>query len=281
VAVSQTRERHRIGAAIAARGAAVYADFLLPHLRADMIVLDLGCGQATISMGIAETVPNGRVVGIDIDRGILAVTRRDAAAIGHGNLAFAAADGRQLPFRDGAFDAVLCHSMLETLRDPASVVVELRRIIRRGGVIAPRRWSMVASFLAARRRPAHNASMTSANSCGVPRALPNRIPVVACEGCSTRRGLAGLRPPPTTSAMAPAIGLSPLRATGPRNAGIGDYRPRSRGRGSRRRKNSRISRPPGKNGVAILGLSSPSPGVEYWLGHKAKGLKPIVIERDS
>jgi len=100
-----------------------------------MIVLDLGCGQATISMGIAETVPNGRVVGIDIDRGNLAVARRDAAAIGHGNLAFAAADGRQLPFRDGAFDAVLCHSMLETLRDPASVVVELRRIIRRGGVI--------------------------------------------------------------------------------------------------------------------------------------------------
>ena len=135
MAVSQTRERHRIDAAIAARGAAVYADFLLPHLRADLIVLDLGCGQATISMGIAETVPNGRVVGIDIDRGNLAVARRDAAAIGHGNLAFAAADGRQLPFRDGAFDAVLCHSMLETLRDPASVVVELRRIIRRGGVI--------------------------------------------------------------------------------------------------------------------------------------------------
>jgi SAM-dependent methyltransferase len=43
--------------------------------------------------------------------------------------------GRQLPFCDGAFEAVLCHSMLETLRDPASAVVELRRIIRRGGVI--------------------------------------------------------------------------------------------------------------------------------------------------
>src|SRR5262249_13176562 len=104
---------------------------------------------------------------------------------------------------------------------------------------------------------------------GVPRALPNRTLVVACEGCFTRRALAGLRPPPTTSAMAPAIRLSPLRATGPRNAGIGDDRRRSRGRGSRGRKNSRISRPPGKNGVAILGLSSLSPGVEYWPGLKA------------
>jgi ubiquinone/menaquinone biosynthesis C-methylase UbiE len=133
--LSQTRERHRINAAIAARGSAVYADFLLPHLRADMMVLDLGCGQATISIGIAEAVPNGRVVGVDIDRNNLTVAHRDAVAIGRGNLVLAAADGRQLPFHDDAFDVVFCHSMLETLRDPPSVVVELRRIIRRSGVI--------------------------------------------------------------------------------------------------------------------------------------------------
>ena len=133
--MSEAQEKSRIEAAIVARGAAVYADFLLPHLQSDMIVLDLGCGQATISMGISETVPNGRVVGVDIDRDDLAVGRRDAAAMGRGNLAFAAADGRQLPFRDHGFDAVLCHSMLETLSDAASVVVELRRIISRGGVI--------------------------------------------------------------------------------------------------------------------------------------------------
>ena len=133
--MSEAQEKSRIEAAIVARGAAVYADFLLPHLQSDMIVLDLGCGQATISMGISETVPNGRVVGVDINRDDLAVGRRDAAAMGRGNLAFAAADGRQLPFRDHGFDAVLCHSMLETLSDAASVVVEVRRIISRGGVI--------------------------------------------------------------------------------------------------------------------------------------------------
>jgi SAM-dependent methyltransferase len=46
-----------------------------------------------------------------------------------------AGNGPQLPFRDRVFDAVLCHSMLETLKDPASVVAELRRVIRRGGVV--------------------------------------------------------------------------------------------------------------------------------------------------
>jgi len=120
--------------ALAARSAAVYADFLLSHLRADMIVLDLGCGQATISMGVAE-VPHGWVLGVDIDRAGLAAARGDAATIGCGNLAFAAADGRQLPFRSGVFAAVLCHSILETLNDPTSVVTEVRRVMKRGGVV--------------------------------------------------------------------------------------------------------------------------------------------------
>jgi ubiquinone/menaquinone biosynthesis C-methylase UbiE len=134
-AVSKSREKSRIEAAMVARSAYTYADFLLPHLQLDMIVLDLGCGQATISIGLSETVPNGRVVGVDIDRYDLAVGRRNAAAMDRGNLAFAAADGRRLPFGDHVFDAVLCHSVLETLSDAASVLVELRRIIRRGGVI--------------------------------------------------------------------------------------------------------------------------------------------------
>ena len=43
--LNKVREKGQIEAALAARSAAVYADYLLPHLRADMIVLDLGCGS--------------------------------------------------------------------------------------------------------------------------------------------------------------------------------------------------------------------------------------------
>lgn len=86
-------------------------------------------------MGPAEAVPAGWVVGVDLDKDSLATARRDAASIVRGNLACAVADGRRLPFHDAAFDAVLCHSMLETLGDPASVVAELRRVTKRGGVV--------------------------------------------------------------------------------------------------------------------------------------------------
>src|SRR5215472_6128043 len=69
------------------------------------------------------------------DRTILRL-RRYAASAGRANLAWAVADGRRLPFDDASFEAVLCHSVLETLDDPAKVVAELRRVTKRGGVVA-------------------------------------------------------------------------------------------------------------------------------------------------
>ena len=121
--------------AIKARGADTYAAFFLPHVRPDMVVLDCGCGSATITTGLAAALPAGRVVGIDLGRDGLATARSYAASIGQAHLAFAVSDGRRLPFRDAAFDAVFCHSMLETVREPASVVAELRRVAKRGGVV--------------------------------------------------------------------------------------------------------------------------------------------------
>jgi ubiquinone/menaquinone biosynthesis C-methylase UbiE len=127
--------RVRFESAIKARSAEVYAGFLLPHLRPDMAVLDCGGGEGTIALGLAEAVPTGRVVGVDLEKDSFVAARCYAASIGRNNIVYATADGRQLPFRDAAFDAVLCHSMLETLDDPAKVVAELRRVTKRGGVV--------------------------------------------------------------------------------------------------------------------------------------------------
>ena len=133
--MGQAPRRNRIESEIKARSADVYAGFLLPHLRPDMAILDCGCGKATIAMGLAEAVPAGWVVGADLEKDSLPTARRDAASLGLDNLACVAADGRRLPFDDAAFDAVLCHSMLETLSDPASVVGELRRVTKSDGVV--------------------------------------------------------------------------------------------------------------------------------------------------
>ena len=231
-----------------------------------MIVLDLGCGQATISKGVAEVVPHGRVLGVDIDRAGLATARGEAATIGCGNLAFAAADGRQLPFRSGVFAAVLCHSILETLNDPTSVVTEVRRVMKRGGVVGAASVEYGGIILGGAKTTDPQRFYDIRQLVWRARELPNRIQVVACAGCFRRRDLIASRPPPTISAMAPRIGLSPSRTTAPRNAGISDCRLRLRVTGLPRQKNSTASRLRGKNGVAILEPSLLSRGVGYWLG---------------
>jgi ubiquinone/menaquinone biosynthesis C-methylase UbiE len=132
---TQALTRSEVETAIERRDAEVYAGFLRPHLRPDMVVLDCGCGKATIASGLAEAVPNGRVVGVDLDQGSLTIAGRYAVSMERRSLVFVAADGLRLPFRGAAFDSVLCHSVLETLGDPARVVAELGRVGKPGGLV--------------------------------------------------------------------------------------------------------------------------------------------------
>jgi ubiquinone/menaquinone biosynthesis C-methylase UbiE len=133
--VGQKATQNDLQAAIKLRGADVYAGFLIPHLRPGATVLDCGCGAGTITLGLAEAVPEGHVVGVDLDPGELKSAQRAAVSLGHQNLSWIAADGSSLPFHGAIFDAVLCHSMLETLDDPAPVIAELQRVTKRGGVV--------------------------------------------------------------------------------------------------------------------------------------------------
>ena len=61
--MSKGQELRQNEPAITARSATAYADFLLPHLQPNMVVLDCGCGSAAISIGLAEAVPAGQVIG--------------------------------------------------------------------------------------------------------------------------------------------------------------------------------------------------------------------------
>jgi ubiquinone/menaquinone biosynthesis C-methylase UbiE len=132
--VGQETTQNDLQAGIKLRGADVYASFL-PHLRPGATVLDCGCGVGTIALGLAEAVSEGHVVGVDLDLSGLKGAQRAAVSLGHQNVSWIGADGRSLPFHSAVFDAVLCHSMLGTLDDPALVIAELRRVTKRGGVV--------------------------------------------------------------------------------------------------------------------------------------------------
>ena len=111
------------------------AAHLVPHLRAGLDVLDVGCGPGTITADLAERVAPGRVIGID--RSAEVIERAAAQQQGDG-LEFRAADLMDLPFDTNSFDVVHAHQVLQHVPDPIAALVEMRRVCRPGGIVAAR-----------------------------------------------------------------------------------------------------------------------------------------------
>lgn len=60
---------HKMNVIFATRNVANYATHLIPYLKSGIKILDVGCGIGTITMDFAKRVPDGEVVGIDINSG--------------------------------------------------------------------------------------------------------------------------------------------------------------------------------------------------------------------
>jgi ubiquinone/menaquinone biosynthesis C-methylase UbiE len=120
---------------MAGRNAAGNARFFLPYLRADMHVLDCGCGPGSITVDLAKVVASGEVVGVDVTPSHIALARAHAAQRGITNVRFEIGDVLQLPFPDATFDAVFGHTILIQLPNPFPVLMEVCRVVKSGGVI--------------------------------------------------------------------------------------------------------------------------------------------------
>jgi ubiquinone/menaquinone biosynthesis C-methylase UbiE len=107
--------------------------FFIPYLRPGMAVLDCGCGPGTITIGIAERVGVGPVVGVDISDAQVELGREKAAERGILNVSFKQGSAYELPFPDASFDAVFSNALLEHLREPTRALQEFLRVLRPGG----------------------------------------------------------------------------------------------------------------------------------------------------
>jgi SAM-dependent methyltransferase len=90
-------------------------------------VLDAGCGGGGMPLSLAEEA--SRVVGIDPAERFQDAGVRLGRERGIRNLHFALADGMALPFRNGSFDLVLSHAVIEHVADAPLYLRECARVL--------------------------------------------------------------------------------------------------------------------------------------------------------
>jgi trans-aconitate methyltransferase len=97
-------------------------------LRGDERVLDLGCGDGTLSLRIAESVPDGRVLGIDASKGMIDAALPKASR----NLDFRLLDIDDLDFTD-EFDIIFSNATLHWVKDHRRLLQNVHQALRTGG----------------------------------------------------------------------------------------------------------------------------------------------------
>lgn len=111
--------------------------YLLPHLRAGMSLLDVGCGPGTITVDLAERLAPGRVVGVDTSDVALQMAREVAHHRGV-DATFRAGDAYALAADAGEYDVVHAHQVLHHLARPVDAIREFGRVAGPEGLVALR-----------------------------------------------------------------------------------------------------------------------------------------------
>lgn len=107
-----------------------------PGIQPTGFLLDVGCGPGNIALKIARRCPTLVVVGLDRSRSMVETASRTAVELGLDiRVFFQQGSADRLPFSGGAFDFVLCNSVLHHVSDPARVLGEMLRVIKPDGAI--------------------------------------------------------------------------------------------------------------------------------------------------
>ena len=93
-------------------------------------VLEVGCGAA---VDLARFAKGGAgVTGVDVAPSAIELARTNFAQQGLAGR-FEVADGERLPFRDGSFDLVYAHGVVQYTASPQRLVRECHRVLKPGG----------------------------------------------------------------------------------------------------------------------------------------------------
>jgi ubiquinone/menaquinone biosynthesis C-methylase UbiE len=98
-------------------------------------VLDIACGTGIVANRVNPvSKAECRIVGIDINEGMLNMARRNAGIEWH------LGSATELPFNDASFDVVLCQQGLQYFPDRPAAMREMARVLSPGGRVSLNVW---------------------------------------------------------------------------------------------------------------------------------------------
>jgi len=96
-------------------------------------VLEAGCGVGAQSVILARKSPDARFTSVDVSRESVKKAELRARSVGIQNVSFQVADIFDLPFGEESFDHVFVCFVLEHLKNPLEALLQVKRVIRKGG----------------------------------------------------------------------------------------------------------------------------------------------------
>jgi ubiquinone/menaquinone biosynthesis C-methylase UbiE len=112
-------------------------------------VLDIGCGDGAIDLGVCSKASPARLLGLDLIQTDVDDLRAVANAAGVNewprSLEFGTCTSTAIPLPDCSIDAVISWSVFEHVANPIRVLCELRRVIRPGGFMFLQIWPLYLS----------------------------------------------------------------------------------------------------------------------------------------
>lgn len=98
--------------------------------------LDLGTGTAQIPIELCRRANHVRVMAIDLAAEMLQVAKMNIELASlRDRIQLDRVDGKQLPYADGRFDAVISNSIVHHIPEPRAALAEAVRVTRPGGLL--------------------------------------------------------------------------------------------------------------------------------------------------
>jgi ubiquinone/menaquinone biosynthesis C-methylase UbiE len=105
---------------------------LVKKLVKDGNILEIGCGVGSLISALEDK--NRKVIGIDPSKTAIKMAKQKIKKMNLKNIFVVVGLGEKISFSNDFFDSVICTDVLEHIKEDLDLLIELRRILKKGGI---------------------------------------------------------------------------------------------------------------------------------------------------